>query len=60
MNVITQSCTSVGFTANGEFNVLRSKGYSRPLSILRIKADSRAKYAKMGVKKMIAMILPES
>ena len=48
--LIVNTCT-LGFTANGEFNVFRSTGYSRPLLVLKIRADARAKYAKMALKK---------
>lgn len=50
----------LGFVSNGEYNVLRAKGYTRPLSVLKIKADVRVKYSKMGIKKMTEMISPES
>lgn len=50
---------SEGFVANGEFNALRSIGYTRPLSVLRIKSDVRSKYARMGKKKMMRMITPK-
>ena len=42
------------------YNGLRSKGYTRPLSVLAINADPRAKYAKMGEQKMLKMITPMS
>ena len=47
-------CT--GFVSNGEFNEFRGMGYTRPLSILKIRADMRAKYARMGKKKLMQMI----
>ena len=53
-------CAFTGFVANGEYNSLRSKGYTRSLSVLAIKAESRAKYAKMGEQKMLKMITPMS
>lgn len=49
-----------GFVSNGEYNVLRAKGYTRPISVLKIKADTRRKYAKMGLKKMVDMLTPLS
>ena len=39
---------------------MRAKGYTRPLSVLKIKADVRAKYGKTGKRKLLAMITPIS
>ena len=50
----------VHITGFVEYNSLRSKGYTRSLSVLAIKAESRAKYAKMGEQKMLKMITPMS
>jgi len=50
---------NVGFTSNGEYNTLRCKGNTRPLSVLQLKANSRAKYGAMGVQKMMAMLSPK-
>jgi len=47
-------CT--GFTTDGEWNSLRTKGNTRPLSIFQIRADARAKFARTGITKMINMI----
>ena len=38
---------------NGEFNALRNQGYTRPLSILKIRSIVRSKYAR---KRMIQMM----
>ena len=38
----------VGQCTNGEWNSLRCKGNTRPLSVLQIRADSRRKYANMS------------
>lgn len=51
-------CIIIGFVANGEYNELRQSGYSRPLSVLKIKSDVRAKYLKIGEKKLLDMITP--
>lgn len=37
---------------------MRINGYTRPLSVLQIKADARNKYAKMGKKTMEDMLTP--
>ena len=42
--------------SNGEYDSLRVKGYRRPVSVLQIKANSRAKYANCGQKNMLAII----
>lgn len=47
-----------GFVSNGEYNSLRSNGYSRPLSVLKLKSDARTKYSKMGPKKLLDMLTP--
>lgn len=41
-----------------ESTTLRINGYTRPLSVLQIKADARNKYAKMGKKTMEDMLTP--
>ena len=46
----------VGFVSNGEYNAFRIKGFSRPLSILKIRSLARNKVARMSVSKMEAMI----
>ena len=33
-----------GFVSNGEFNYLRSKGYTRSLSVLQIRSELQNKY----------------
>ena len=50
---------SPGFTSNGEFNSLRCTGNTRPLTILQLKANCRAKYGAMGKQKMRAMLSPK-
>ena len=50
---------SVGFCSNGEYNSLRNQGYTRPLSILRIRSDVRSKYARMSKQAMLAMLTPK-
>ncbi len=37
----------IGFVSNGEFNYLRTKGYTRPLSVLQIRSIVRKKYSKI-------------
>ena len=46
----------IGFTTDGEWNLLRTKGNMRPISIFQIRADARAKYSRIGINKMIKMI----
>ena len=58
LHCMLEMCT--GFVSNGEFNELRCTGYTRPLSVLKIKADVRAKFARMRVPKMQRMITPIS
>ena len=50
--------TLSGFTSDGEWNTLRSKGRTRPLSILQVRSDARAKYARMKEKKLMGMLSP--
>lgn len=47
-----------GFVSNGEYNSLRSTGYSRPLSVLQLKANAQAKYVQLGKTKMLKMLSP--
>lgn len=46
----------IGFCSNGEYNAMRNQGYTRPLSILKIRSNVRSKYAKMSKKRMISML----
>ena len=49
----------IGFVSDGEFNFLRTKGYTRPLSVLQIQSNVRNKYSKMSLQKMLALISPK-
>ena len=49
----------LGFVSNREHNTLRAMGYDRPVSVLRIKADMKAKYNRMSKKRLCAMITPD-
>lgn len=46
----------LGFVTNGEWNSLRTKGNTRPLSVHEIRAGVRKKYAKLGLKKLQGML----
>ena len=46
----------LGFVTDGEWNSLRTKGNTRPLSVLQIRADVRTKYSHMSLKKMTGML----
>ena len=48
----------LGFVTDGEWNSLRTKGNTRPLSVLQIRADVRTKYSHMSLKKMTGMLTP--
>jgi len=41
---------------DGEFNSLRSKGSTRPLSTVQIQSESHKKYARMSEAKMRGML----
>lgn len=49
-----------GFTSNGEYNSMRSRGYTRPLSVLQIKANVRTKYSRLSKQTMLNMLTPQS
>ena len=48
----------LGFVTNGEFNYMRSKGYTRPLSALQIRIDVRNKY-KIKAETLLNMLTLE-
>ena len=48
-----------GFTSNGEWNSLRSKGNSRPLSTFEVRSLVRRKYSHLSAKRMIGMLTPK-
>ena len=49
---------SAGFVSDGEFNYLRSKGYTRPLSVLHIRSTVRKKYSQLGLQTLSSMLTP--
>ena len=49
-----------GFSSDGAFNYLRVRGNSRPLSIIQIRQDVRAKYNRLSQKTMLKMLTPIS
>ena len=51
---------NLGFVTDGEWNSLRTKGNTRPLSILQIRADVRTKYSQMKAETLISMLSPKS
>ena len=53
------SVCRIGFCSDGEFNSLRNRGYTRPLSVFAIRSDVRSKYARTSMATMKAMLTPE-
>ena len=51
--------THIGFVSNGEFNYLRTKGYTRPLSVLKIRVDVRNKYNRLRHSTLLSMLTPK-
>ena len=49
----------IGFVSDGEFNYMRSKGYTRPLSVLQIRSNARNKYSKKAKATMLSMLTPK-
>ena len=51
----------IGFVTDGEFNYLRTKGYTRPLSVIQIRCNVRNKYcnSRLSHGKLIAMLTPK-
>ena len=52
--IYLMSCA--GFTTDGEWNSLHTKGNTRPLSIFQIRADARSKFACTDITKMTNMV----
>ena len=48
----------LGFTTNGEWNSLHSKGNTRPLSIFEIQSSVRQKYSQLKVNRLKGMSTP--
>ena len=48
----------IGFTTDGEWNSLCSKGNTRPLSVFQILSNARRKYAQKKQQTMIEMLSP--
>ena len=51
---------TAGFTSDGEFNYLRTKGYTRPISVLQIRTDVRNKFSRISAQNLLAMLTPKS
>ena len=49
----------IGFVSNGEFNYLRTKGYTRPLSVLQARTNVRNKYKNYRKAAFLAMLTPK-
>ena len=49
----------LGFISDGEFNYLRMRGYTQPLTVLQIRADVRKKYSNLPHKKLVANVDPK-
>jgi len=49
----------LGFTTDGEFNTLCTKGVNRPTSIIQIKKDLKEKVAAMKPKDLTAYLIPK-
>ncbi|XP_065891566.1 uncharacterized protein [Dysidea avara] len=47
-----------GFTTDGEWNSLRSKGNTRPLTILQVRSEARAKYSHIKLARLAGMLTP--
>lgn len=58
LNHLLKITQLIGFTTNGEFNSLRWKGNSRPLTVLQIKSEVRSIYQRKGLQSLLAMITP--
>ena len=50
-------CT-VGFVTNGEWNSLRAKGDTRPLSVFEIQTEVRRKYSRLSASTLVKLITP--
>ena len=48
-----------GFVSDGEFNFLRAKGYTGPLSVFQVRSNVRNLYSRMSSRKMLGMITPK-
>lgn len=49
---------NIGFTTNGEFNSLRWKDNTRPLTVLQVKSEVRSRYQHKGFKTLMEMLTP--
>ena len=51
-------CTCIGFVSNGEYNVFRLKGYTRPVSVLKVRSSARSKFSSIAISTMEKMFDP--
>ncbi len=52
------SYSYIGFCSDGEFNSMRNRGYTRPVSVFLIRSQVHAKYARLSESIMLAMLTP--
>ena len=51
--------THTRFVSNGEFNYLRTKGYTCPLAVLKVRTDMRNKYSHLRHSILLSMLTPK-
>ena len=51
-------CTCIGFVSNGKYNVFRLKGYTRPVSVLKVRSSARSKFSSIAISTMEKMLDP--
>ena len=56
VHVFISCMHNVGSVSSGEFNSLRAKGYTRPISMFVVRSQVQNKYAKMSHKAMASML----
>lgn len=49
----------IGFVSNGEYNVFRLKGYTRPVSVLKLRSAARTKFSSTVISTMEKMLTPK-
>ena len=59
--IVVRSAISlcIGFVSNREYNVFRLKGYTHPVSVLKLRSAARTKFSSIAISTMEKMLTPK-
>ena len=57
-SVYVHTYVYISFVSNGKYNVFRLKGYTRPVSVLKVRSSARSKFSSVAISTMEKMLNP--